>query len=107
MLKRLRSEHHQNGLVRDFQHFVPVFGCQQQALIRRIEDEMLLFGAGMVGDEATSFQTNHGLFHMLALSGGFEMIAAIHVKNTFDFERDYTLDHRQASACVREGFQID
>lgn len=86
---------------------MPVFGREQETLIRRIEDKMLLFGAGMVGDEATPFQTNDRLFHTLAVSAAFKMIGAIDVENTFDFERDHTLDHGKAPAGVRKGFQIN
>ena len=107
MLEWLGSKHHQNGFIGDFQHLMPVFGREQKTLVRRIEDKMLLFGAGVIGNKTTSFQTNDRLFHRLVVSGIFEMIGTINVKNTLDFERDYALDHGQATAGVRKGFQIN
>ena len=68
---------------------------------------MLLFGAGMVGNKTTSFQTDDRLFHTLVVSGIFKLVRTVDVKNTLDFERDYALDHGQAAAGIRKGFQIN
>ncbi len=106
VLEQLGSQYHQNGLVGDLTHLVAVFGSQQKALVRCIKDKVLLFDARMVRDKATSFQTNDRLLHT-AVAIIFEMIAAIDVEDTLDLERDHALDHGQATAGVREGFQIN
>lgn len=91
MLEWLGREYHQNGLVGNFEHLVPVFRRKQQTLVRRIEDKVLLFGAGMIDNKATSFQTNDRLHHTLVAI--FELIGTINVEDTLDFKRDDALDH--------------
>lgn len=107
VLKQLRSEHHQNGFIGDLGNVVPIFRREQQTLIGSIEDKPLLLGTGVIGNKATSFQTNDRLLHILAISSTLEMVRAVHVENALDFERNYTFDHGEAPAGVRKGFQVD
>lgn len=86
---------------------MPVFGPEQQALVRRVEDKMLLFRAAAADDQATPFQTNDRLFHALLVVALFELIGSIHVKNALDFKRNNPLDDGEAAAGVRNGFQVD
>jgi hypothetical protein len=104
-LKQLGGEHHQNCIVGDFKHLVPVLMREQKTLVRCIQDKVLRFGAGMVGNKATPFQTNDRLLRMSMPV--FELIGTIDIEDTLDFKRNNALDYRQASAGVRKGFQIN
>ncbi|MNY66256.1 hypothetical protein D3C86_2036480 [compost metagenome] len=74
-------------------------------MVRRIQKKMLLFGTGMVANKATPFQTNDRLLH--AFAAAFELIGPIDIEDTLDFKRDDALDHGQASAGIRKGFQVN
>jgi hypothetical protein len=78
---------------------------EQKALVCRIEDKVLLFGAGTVGNKAASFQTNDRLLHTLVVT--FKLTGIIHVEDTLDLKRDHALDHGEATTGVLKGFQIN